>query len=288
VITPAAQIPATLPPGRRVYLAVDVRNSGVRPWPAEGPKPVRLSYHWRDEASGELAVYDGLRTQLPRDIDPGVTVRVIATVAMPEQPGRYRLHLEMVHEWVTWFGDQGDVGLDAIIDVRTEAALAAPRAAPIVAAAPPGEGEAPLERAGRTMLWHAALMAWRDYPLLGLGPDNFRRAYNRYLGLPTADERLHANNMYFETLASLGLAGVAALALVMLGFVRAARSALRRHPASSAAGLLAIGAAAGLAAYLIHGFFDYFLEFTPTYALLWLLGGLLTALAQDDRVRMPA
>jgi hypothetical protein len=42
-----------------------------------------------------------------------------------------------------------------------------------------------------------------------------------------------------------------------------------------------VGAAAGLGAYAVHGFFDYFLEFTPTYALLWLLGGMLMALAQE-------
>src|SRR4029079_12114425 len=137
------------------------------------------------------------------------------------------------------------------------------------------------ERARRMMLWRAAVMAWREHPLLGLGPDNFRRAYNRYIGLPRPDERLHANNMYFETLASLGLAGIVALALVIATFVGAARRAVGLRGASSAAGLLAVGAAAGLGAYAVHGFFDYFLEFTPTYALLWLLGGMLMALAQE-------
>ena len=150
-------------------------------------------------------------------------------------PGRYRLHLEMVHEGVTWFGVQGDAGLDAIVEVRTDATPAAARA-PRRVAPPPGAGEAPLERATRTMLWRAALMAWRDHPLLGLGPDNFRRGYNRYLGLPHPDPRLHANNFYLETLASLGIAGVAALALVIVGFGRAARRALRRHGTSSTAG----------------------------------------------------
>jgi hypothetical protein len=288
-ITPVDAIPAVMAISRKMQFDVDVRNNGVRPWPAALPKRVALSYHWRDEASGKLAVFDGLRTPLPRDVDPGATVRLRATVAAPEQPGRYRLHMELVHEDVTWFGEQGDIGADAIVDVRAQAGPVPPQAAAIVAAAPPGVGEKPLDRATRTMLWGAALRAWRDYPLLGLGPDNFRRAYGRYLGRPQADTRLHANNMYFETLASLGLAGLAALALLLFGFARAARRALARHPASSAPGLLAIGVTAGLAAYVVHGFFDYFLEFTPTYALLWFLGGLLTALADPaDRVRTPA
>jgi len=293
VITPVDRIPAAIVPVREMHFAVDVRNSGVRPWPATGFQPVMLSYHWRDAATGNLSVYDGIRTTLPHDVDPGATIRLRAKVAAPPRPGRYRLHLEMVHEKVTWFGQQGDAGFDAIVEVRTDATLAAAQAAPIVVAPPPGVGEAPLQRATRTMLWRAALMAWRDHPLLGLGPDNFRRGYNRYLGLPHPDERLHANNFYLETLASLGIAGVAALALVIVGFGRAARSALQRHGTSSPAGLLATGVAAGIAAYLVHGFFDYFLEFTPTYALLWLLGGLLTALSSDHngnphRVKAPA
>lgn len=280
-ITPVERIPATIVPVREIRFEVDVRNSGVRPWPATGFQPVMLSYHWRDDATGNMSVFDGVRTPLPRDVDPGTTIRLRARVAAPPQPGRYRLHLEMVHEKVTWFGAQGDAGLDAIVEVRTQATPAAAYAAPIVDAPPPGVGEAPLERATRTMLWRAALMAWRDHPLLGLGPDNFRRGYNRYLGLPHPDQRLHANNFYFETLASLGIAGLAALALVIVGFGRAAHGALRRHGTSSTAGLLATGVAAGLAAYLVHGFFDYFLEFTPTYALLWFLGGLLMALSSD-------
>lgn len=281
VITPVDRIPAMIVPVREARFEIDVRNSGVRPWPATGSQPVTLSYHWLDDATGAMSVYDGLRTTLPHDVDPGATVRVRARVAAPPRPGRYRLQLEMVHEGVTWFGPQGDAGFGAVVEVRTQATPAAAQAAPIVVAPPPGVGKAPLERATRTMLWRAALMAWREHPLLGLGPDNFRRGYNRYLGLPHPDERLHANNFYFETLASLGIAGVVALALVIVGFGRAARGALRRHGTSSTGGLLATGVAAAVAAYLVHGLFDYFLEFTPTYALLWLLGGLLTALSSD-------
>ena len=45
--------------------------------------------------------------------------------------------------------------------------------------------------------------------------------------------------------------------------------------------------AVGLAAYLVHGFFDYFLEFTPTYGLLWLLAGIVTALSRTDPRGVP-
>jgi len=283
-ITPAGGIPASLRPGASTTFEVDVRNSGARPWPAARPHEVALSYHWRDESNKNLVVFDGLRTWLPHDLGPGVTVRLNAAVRAPDLPGRYRLHLEMVHEGVTWFGDQGDAGYDAVVDVGAQPAPDAPR---LAAVTPPPEAAAPLERATRRMLWGAAVMAWREHPLLGLGPDNFRRAYNHYLGLPRADERLHANNLYFETLASLGLAGIGALALLVVGLARAARTAIRQHGAASVAGLIAAGAAAGLAAYLVHGFFDYFLEFTPTYGLLWLLAGLVMALSTTNPVAVP-
>jgi O-antigen ligase len=183
----------------------------------------------------------------------------------------------MVHENTTWFAEQGDAGTDAIVNVGDYAA-----APPPVAITPPPPMTAPLERAPRRLLWRAAVMAWREHPLLGLGPDNFRRGYNRYLGLERPDERLHANNLYFEILASLGIAGVGALVVMVIGFAGAARTAIRQHGAATVGGLIAAGAAIGLAAYLVHGFFDYFLEFTPTYGLMWLLAGIVTGLAARD------
>jgi O-antigen ligase len=286
-IVPAAGVPATLAPAEHVHFDVDVRNAGARSWPAAGPKPIALSYHWIEEGSGKLVVYDGVRTRLPQDVPAGGTIRLLATVRAPAQAGRYRLHLEMVHELTTWFGEQGDGGYDAIVDVRYGARAADARRGTVAAAVVPPASDAPLEGTTRATLWRAAIMAWREHPLLGLGPDNFRRAYSRYLPPGSSarsvrpDERLHANNLFLEILANLGLAGIAALVLIVVGFAGAARVAVRHHGAASVAGLVAAGAATGLGAYLVHGLFDYFLEFTPTYALFWLLGGLLTGLAAD-------
>jgi hypothetical protein len=276
-ITPVGAMPTGIAPGLRASFDVDVHNKGARPWPASGWQNVALSYHWFDAATGALIVYDGLRTLLPNDMPPGATARLRATVKAPEEAGRYRLHLEMVHENTTWFAEQGDAGTDAMVNVGDYAA-----APPPVAITPPPPMTAPLERAPRRLLWRAAVMAWREHPLLGLGPDNFRRGYNRYLGLERPDERLHANNLYFEILASLGIAGIGALVLIVIGFAGAARTAIRHHGAATVGGLIAAGAAIGLAAYLVHGFFDYFLEFTPTYGLMWLLAGIVTGLAARE------
>ena len=183
----------------------------------------------------------------------------------------------MVHEGITWFDERGDAGYQAVVDVSPSTG-----AAPTPPRAPEVAVPAPLTSAPRAQLWRAAVTAWRDHPLTGLGPDNFRRAYGTYLGLANPDPRLHANSLYLETLASLGLLGIGALSLTIVWFWRAGRRALRVHGASAPAGLLAAGVCAALAAYLVHGFVDYFLEFTPTYALLWLLGGMVTALGGDE------
>ena len=71
----------------------------------------------------------------------------------------------------------------------------------------------------------------------------------------------------------MGMLGVLALVTLMVALARTARRVVEsRHRT------LGFGVAAGLAAYFIHGTLDYFLEFTPTYVLFWLLGGALVAL----------
>jgi hypothetical protein len=69
-IVPVGEWPTALPPKTRTAVDVDVRNAGVRPWPATGTKHVALAYHWYDESTGRQVVFDGVRTPLPRDIDP--------------------------------------------------------------------------------------------------------------------------------------------------------------------------------------------------------------------------
>jgi hypothetical protein len=291
-------LPTTLAPEELAAVAIEIRNLGARPWPAAGAQPVMVSYHWRDVATGRTVVFDGVRTPLPNDVPHDATARVAARVRAPSRPGRYQLQFDLVHEGVTWFSERGDPGYQLAADVvetgdrprrravdtlrfEAEADAAAATAAAAAAAA---------SEISRPRLWRGAFAAFQEHPLLGLGPDNFRHAHGRYIGLPdnaVVDDRLHANSWFFETLATLGLCGVAALAGVVVLIGRTGRRALIRHGRSSPEGLLAFGLSAALAAYLIHGLFDYFLEFTPTYGLLWLLAGMLAALADGPEYEGP-
>ena len=145
---------------------------------------------------------------------------------------------------------------------------AVPRDAPRPVAAPPPPP--------RARLWKAAIALWEARPLLGVGPDNFRRRYEAILspgpnGQPYSDTRLHANNLYFETLADLGLSGLA----VLSGLVLALLGSLRQHIAARR--LIGIGAAVGASLFFVHGVLDYFFEFTPLFGLFWVLLGLTAA-----------
>ena len=85
-------------------------------------------------------------------------------------------------------------------------------------------------RMPRSVLWQTALTIAREHPLLGIGPDNFRHTYGRYLGLAAWDARVHANNSYIEVLAGMGAIGVVALAWLLFAALRSGtRSVLARR-----------------------------------------------------------
>jgi hypothetical protein len=271
-ITPAGVgLPAVLAPGSELTESLDLQNQGQLRWLRAPPTEVTLSYHWLD-AQGAMVALDGLRTLLPADVDPGGRARLDARVRAPSRPGRYVLWWDLVQEHTTWFSERGNPGLRQAVEVRGAAPAAAGSAAPPPVAPPIGERKT----VPRPALWRAALKLFATHPVTGIGPDNFRHRYGATLGLSAADtdERLHANSLYFETLADLGVVGVVAFALVLAALFGAARRALSR----SGSPFLALGVATALATYLLHGVLDYFLEFTPTYAQFWLLAGMLAAL----------
>jgi O-antigen ligase len=161
---------------------------------------------------------------------------------------------------------------------------AAADAAPV--AQEPREDTLPgLAPVSRTELWRAALQMFAQRPLLGIGPDNFRHLYGAYLGRPAWDERVHANNLYLELLADLGVLGTAALGLVIAPAIgRLVRGV--RSPSGLLQGFWLAGFGASLLAFFVHSTLDYFLAFTPVYLLFWLIVGLSTAVdATGSRVR---
>ena len=77
-------------------------DRGDTTWASTALGGVYLSYHWR-RPSGEVVVWDGLRTALPSPIVPGDARSIQMRVEAPP-PGEYLLEIAMVREGVAWFG----------------------------------------------------------------------------------------------------------------------------------------------------------------------------------------
>ncbi|HSY24011.1 MAG TPA: O-antigen ligase family protein, partial [Polyangiaceae bacterium] len=226
--------------------------------------------HWVESGSTvSQADFEGIRTDLPVDVPPGGVIDIEALVRGPAEPGDYRLRWDLVQEGVTWFSERGNATPEVPIEVLRGTAPAVPQTA--MDRAPVRASDAPAP--SRTALWRAAVVLWRQRPILGIGPDNFRRRYEAVLspaptGQPYEDDRIHANSLYFETLADLGVAGIAVLAMLGFALVQLARD----H--AKAGRLLYLACSVGAGSFFVHGALDYFMEFTPLFSLFWVLLGL--------------
>lgn len=139
-----------------VTIPVVVKNLSEEPWSAasdaKGRNAVHLAYHWLKRAdalkqSGNndtqagaeapppvpnsprskgslkkstkkvMVVFEGIRTSLPRDLPPGETAALSATIQGPPQEGKFILRLTMVQEGVAWFEKFGGQPLDLPVTV---------------------------------------------------------------------------------------------------------------------------------------------------------------------------
>lgn len=103
----AFQGPAEARAGSVVGATVRIVNRSWRTWDSAAEEdPVLLSYHWLDQKGG-MVIEDGMRSPLPRPIAPGESATVAFRVQCPDEPGRYTLAVDLVHEHVTWFSRAG-------------------------------------------------------------------------------------------------------------------------------------------------------------------------------------
>ena len=268
-----------LEPGGLATTMVGVRNTGKTTWGSEGDEPVYLSYRWfvaKEDGSLDPLPIEGERTPLPRAVAPDETVVVRASVSVSAGRGRYILIWDMVHADKLWFSDKAGLGSPVRVLVGEEDGFSElPR---------PEDVRDRLAREawrpGRWELWGLALTLFKDNPILGIGPDNFRWSYGPAAGRSTWDTRTFSNSLYLETLATTGLVG----AVIFFSLVASALWGLRRVVVSSAespvnsVALVALVVSCSLAGFLIHGVFDYLLESTSIYLAFWILLGSSAAL----------
>ena len=127
--------PATVPLGSEpadepFRGTVRLRNTSGEDWPSGPPDGrLKLSYHWLDQA-GQPAVFDGRRTAIGRDLAPGEEVEVVQEIWTPAVPGRYRLEVDLVWEFVGWFSRRGAPTCSAEVEVLAQPARQSPTATP--------------------------------------------------------------------------------------------------------------------------------------------------------------
>ena len=100
------------------WINVTLRNHGGMAICSAPPFPVRLAYHWRHAATNEMAVYNGVRTELFPSLDHSQSASVEMVVHSPPQPGQYVLHLTLVQEDNFWFEQvAGQFGPEISVEV---------------------------------------------------------------------------------------------------------------------------------------------------------------------------
>lgn len=262
----------TLRPGSFTDIPVTLSNRGRLTWQSSALPVFALSYHWLAVDTEEVVIYDGLRTPFAQPVEPGDDVRVNARVRAPGYPGTYLLVWDVVQEHRTWLSLEGVYPGRTIAKVEGEA-ITAPL--PTLGRMPTG-----VMRMPRPVLWETALRIARDHPVLGIGPDNYRHMYGRYLGLAAWDTRVHANNTYLETLVGMGVAGALAFAWLMVAAFMSTWQLIAH--ANGARVALVAAAAAAVLAIAAHGLVDSFLTFTPTYVAFAIAAGLLYSRAVKE------
>jgi cell division septation protein DedD len=102
-------IPTQMAADKTVSADIFIKNASARTWPSKpdqkGRCVVNLAYHWLDR-KGQVVVFDGLRTPLPRDLNPGESVKLNASIRAPQHPGHYTLEVTLIQEGVAWFPDR--------------------------------------------------------------------------------------------------------------------------------------------------------------------------------------
>lgn len=105
---------------------------------------------------------------------------------------------------------------------------------------------------GRLDVWRAAVAVWRDAPMLGTGPDTFVLAFRAHIGpdfiahmSSAAASQQSAHNDLLQVLSTMGLIGLAAYVVLLVGILAVVVGALRipiyrESSAAVAAALLAL------------------------------------------------
>ncbi len=233
-------------------IPVEIRNTGISTWRASGLWRISIAYRWLNTETEKFVDEPALVTALPNNVAAGHSAGVLVHFRTPSVPGKYLLAIELFSRDFDWFSRTGVRPALILTDIAesqtrevgmTDLSLWSER----------GEDERALTASvDRASLWRAALQMFKAHPF-GVGPDNYRLQYGKYLGAQRWDTHMYSNNLYLEILTGSGILGLAAFVLML--------ATVRWH---LEAGSLIV------AVFLLHGLVDVFLMTTPIYFAFWI------------------
>ena len=121
----------------------------------------------------------------------------------------------------------------------------------------------------RILMWQSALAMWRDYPLTGIGLNNYRQmADGKYMS-PLYQEAMHphAHNSYLSFLAETGLIGFSGFLILFAGILYQSLRNIN-HPLMKMAFLITC-------TLLLHSMTDYNIGYRPAMMAYWFILGVL-------------
>ncbi len=138
----------------------------------------------------------------------------------------------------------------------------------------------------REGVWRETVPMIKQRPLLGHGTNTYMRTFEKYRtqDVYNPTDPTHAHNCYIQMLAEVGILGLLAFGWVVVHLGQGLYGALRPFQNNDLS-LLLLGLTGGLAAFLIHSFFDtnfYSLQLSSHF---WFLAGLAVSL---ERILKPS
>jgi hypothetical protein len=250
-------------PGEALEAKASILNTGDAVWTAER---FGIAARWYDPEGRREA--EGPVIRVPRSVPPGARLEVEVPLTAPNAEGRHVLILDLFERSRGLFSAYGVP--PAVLPVSVSLAGTSPPYA--------FEPRAEVWRRGRFELWRIAALIWREHPLLGAGPDNYRWLHAMRGGwLVTGDFTRSADSTYLEIAANTGTLGLLTYLTTLLA---AGRCAWRRLLPISAPPVAALGM---LVAMTVHGMVEYVLRFSGHF----LLFGLVVGLASSACKRSP-
>lgn len=160
------------------------------------------------------------------------------------------------------------VGLVISLAILVSIAFSNSRVRQIIRVSSPTENALPVqvtvdnESQDRLFMWQAGFKIFQTHPILGVGPGNMSRIYDRYRPIETGGGLAHLQQLHntpIQILGELGLLGLSAY-LLLIGSLSFLWYRLDRQLTQTKDGYLLYGIGGGLLAYIVSSLTDYQLE----------------------------